>query len=221
MWNKLIKQQLLYTSKNYKINLVNISLGIIIAWASVRNLTSNSSQAVIIKDIFSEYLFCFGLYPMLIFSTLYKASIRLNDIYVTRSRNILLQQIVIQFLENLISILLPWVLTIELICQLKSLQFLIMKIEFIASFIYLILSFILIAIVTLLVYWLFFNKIISFIGSFVIVAILFYYYITWYSGILYNFELTITNWKVISEMIGIDILLFVLLEILVTQREIL
>ncbi|MGQ5708948.1 hypothetical protein [Lactobacillus sp. PSON] len=221
MWNKVIKQQFLYTSKNYKINLINISLGIIIALASVGNLAREATQGTFIYEVFSEYLFCFGLYPIIIFSTLFKFKIRLSDIYTTRSRNILLQQMIIQLLETLVSLLLPWLVTIWISRKIKSLRISIFKINFLLPFIYLILSCILVVLITLTLYWVFFNKIVAFLLSFVIVAIMFYCYRSWHNGVLYSFMLVIADWKVISEIIGINILLFVLLELLVTQREIL
>ncbi|TSO26698.1 hypothetical protein [Lactobacillus sp. LL6] len=221
MWSKVIKHQFLYISKNYKINLVNISLGIIIALASVGNLARETTQGTFIYEVFSEYLFCFGLYPMIIFNTLFKFKIRLSDIYATRSRNILLQQMIIQLLETLISLLVPWLVTIWISCKIKSLRPSIFKIDFLLPFIYLILSCILVMLMTLIFYWAFFNKIIAFLLSFVIVAIMFYCYRSWHNGVLYSFMIAITDWKVISEIIGIDILLFALLEVLVTQREIL
>lgn len=221
MWNKVISQQFLYTSKNYKINLVNISLGIIIALASVGNLARETTQGTFIYETFSEYLFCFGLYPMIIFSTLFKFKIRLSDIYATRSRNILLKQMIIQLLETLASLIVPWLVTIWITCKIKSLRISIFKIYFLLPFIYLILSCILVVLITLIFYWAFFNKIVVFLLSFVIVAIMFYCYRSWHNGVLYSFMIAITDWKVISEMIGINTLLFVMLELLVTQREIL
>ena len=171
---------------------------------------------------FSRYIFWFAFFPISIISTLVSTEYRINDIFLYKRREIIAYQ---NFFQTISLQMLLWGIWVFLTFIGASVHFDINGLEIlnlISKSIYILLDQILLASVSLIVYFASNNKNIAFFGAFILCSISFLLNVNHYFSLIFDFINPMTMMIAIAHfliLIGLIFMFFNVLRVLILWRD--